>query len=226
MIKHNQDGAVSGLGVSLALAIVMLLASIGFGVWAFTSRQDYKDNSDAKAKVAADEAVKANSLKKDKEFAEAAKKPYVTYKGPAAYGALSITYPKTWSAYAAVTENGSPLSGGALVDTYFNPAVVPNANSKASTFALRAQVLEGDYASTLKDFDSPLKEGRITVSAYALPKMPNVVGVRVVGEVTEGKKVNMVVLPLRSQTLQIWTDGDQHLADFDSIILPNFTFVP
>jgi hypothetical protein len=36
----------------------------------------------------------------------------------------------------------------------------------------------------------------------------------------------MVVLPLRSQTLQIETAGSQFLGDFNNNILPNFSFSP
>jgi hypothetical protein len=36
----------------------------------------------------------------------------------------------------------------------------------------------------------------------------------------------MVVLPLRSQTVQIWTEGTQYVDDFNKLILPNFSFSP
>lgn len=226
MIKHNQDGAISGLGISLVLSIILLIAAIGFGAWAFTSRQDYKNNSDAKAKVAANAAVKANSIVKDKQFAEEAKKPLKDYHGPASFGGLTLSYPKTWSAYVDVADNDSGGGGNALVDGYFNPDVVPGINDKSSIFALRVQVQNTPYTQTLKQYEGQQKSGKLTASAYALPKLPDIVGVKLVGELSDESNVTLIVLPLRSQTIKIWTEGDQYLNDFNNNILPNFTFVP
>jgi hypothetical protein len=33
-------------------------------------------------------------------------------------------------------------------------------------------------------------------------------------------------LPLRSQTVKIWTEGSQYGGDFNKYILPNFSFSP
>jgi multidrug efflux pump subunit AcrA (membrane-fusion protein) len=208
----------------LVLAIVLLVGAIVFGAWAYTSRQDYKDNSDAKAAVAVEAAKKQLSAEKDKQFAEQAKQPLKTYNGPAAYGSLSIMYPKTWSAY--VDTSGNSGSSEAAVDAYFNPDVVPGIKDKAASFALRAQVLNQQYSQVLDSFDDQARNGDIQVGAYSLPKMPSVVGVKVTGQITKDKNVTMIVLPLRSQTIEIWTEGDQYLNDFNTNILPNVTFIP
>lgn len=221
MIKHNQDGAVNALLVSLILAIVFLIAAVSFAGWAYTERQDYKNNSDAKARVAAIEAKKAESTRKDLIFAEEVKKPFKVYNGPAAYGSVVVTYPKTWSAYVDDT-----AAGGNLLDAYFNPDVVPSATHQNSVFALRVQVSSQTYAQTLQTLSGQQQSGKLTVSAYALPKLPKVVGVIATGEIITGKSVTMVILPLRSQTLKLWTDGNQNLEDFNKNILPNFSFSP
>jgi hypothetical protein len=75
-------------------------------------------------------------------------------------------------------------------------------------------------------FSTQQKAGKLQVSAYSLPKLPKVVGVRVVGQLQQDQSVDMVVLPLRSQTLEIWTEGSQYANDFNSYILPNFSFAP
>src|SRR4051812_971312 len=123
MIKHNQDGAVSGLLISFIFTVLLLIGAISFGAWAYTSRQDYKDHSDQKASAASKLAVVKESTRKDAQFAEEAKKPLRTYTGPEAYGSLHIEFPKTWSAY--IDDTGS---GSALVDGYFAPLSVPSAN--------------------------------------------------------------------------------------------------
>ena len=53
MRKLNQDGAVSGLALSFGLSVILLVAAISFSAWAFSSRQDYKDNVDEKIQAAA-----------------------------------------------------------------------------------------------------------------------------------------------------------------------------
>lgn len=207
--------------ISLIMAVFLLIGALGFGGWAYSSRQDYKDHSDKKAQTAAELARQKESAAKDRQFAEEAKNPLKTYNGPAAYGSLTVNYPKTWSGY--VDDTGS---GAALVDGYFNPGVVPALNNQDSVFALRVQVLNQQYVSVLQTFSGLQQSGKVKVSAYALPKLPNVVGVRVTGQLTEKKTVDMVVLPLRAQTIEISTEGGQFGADFNTYILPNFSFSP
>jgi hypothetical protein len=221
MIKRNQDGAANGVVVSLILCLVLLIGAVVFAGWAYSSRQDYKDNSDTKAAAAADEAAQKESALKDKQFAETSKSPLKTYKGPDASGSLQISYPKTWSGYVDDSSQNS-----AALDGYFNPGVVPSINNQNSVFALRIKVTSQTYAQTLQSLQGQQQSGQLHVSAYALPKLPKVVGVKADGQLNNQKKVSMVILPLRSQTIQIWTEGDQYLNDFNQYILPNFTFSP
>lgn len=223
MLKHNQDGSVSGVGISLIIAIVLLVGAIGFGAWAFNSRQDYKDNVDAKINTAVTAAVAREDKIKDAQFAEDYKKPFKIYQGPEAYGSLMVSYPKTWSAY--VDDSGK---GKALVDGYFAPNTVPSIIDKNSVFALRVLVIDQPYTQALQQFTSQQSTGKLTISAYALPKLPKVVGVKAVGQLSssQASNVTMIVLPLRSQTLEFWTEGSQYLNDFNNYILPNFTFSP
>ncbi|HEX4774846.1 MAG TPA: hypothetical protein VH234_04995 [Candidatus Saccharimonadales bacterium] len=220
MIKHNQDGA-AGLLVSLILSLILLVAVIVFGAWAFNSRQDYKNHTDAKVAVAVGQAKQQEDVKKAADYAEAAKNPLKTYNGPEAYGSLIVNYPKTWSGYVDDTGQGS-----ALVDGYFAPGVVPSTNNQNSVFALRVQVVSQSYSQVLQSFSGQEQGGKLTAAAYALPKVPSVVGVKVNGQLNNQTSTTMVVLPLRSQTLEISTQGAVYLNDFNNYILPNFSFSP
>jgi hypothetical protein len=221
-MKHNQDGAISSLAISLVLVVILLIAAIGFGAWAFSGRQDYKNNADLKIEAAVAAAKTQQGSVDQAQYAEQAKQPLQTYHGPEPYGSLVINFPKTWSAYVDGSGNGS-----ALVDGYFAPGVVPSITDKNSVFALRVQVLSQGYAQTLQNLSSQQQSGKATISAYALPKLPQVVGVKVSGQLAaQGPATTMVVLPLRSQTLEISTQGGSYLNDFNNNILPNFSFSP
>ncbi|HET7059792.1 MAG TPA: hypothetical protein VFH99_00520 [Candidatus Saccharimonadales bacterium] len=232
MIKHNQDGAASGLAVSLVLAIVLLVGAIAFGVWSFSGRQDYKNHTDAKIAAAVTVAKQQEGTAKDKQFAEEEKNPLKAYSGPQAYGSIILQYPKTWSGYVA-DSSSSDNNSTTPVDGYFHPGVVPSITDQASVFSLRLQVLSQSYSQTLTDLNSAQQsQNPPTVKPYALPKVPNTVGVELTGTLPESSNGNdkktgtMVILPLRSQTLELWTEGDQYTADFNNYILPNFTFSP
>jgi hypothetical protein len=113
------------------------------------------------------------------------------------------------------------------VDGYFAPGTVPSISNPHSVFALRVQVISQAYAQTVQTFGSQQKAGKLTISAYALPKLPQVVGVKVTGQVSsQSSATTMVILPLRSQTLEISTQGSLYLDDFNNNILANFSFSP
>lgn len=223
MIKHNQNGAANGLTISLVLTIVLLIAAISFGIWAYMSRQDFKNNTDSKVQAAVANAVKKEGQSKDSYYAQQAKFPLTSYNGPAAYGGIVAYYPKTWSAYVDDSgANSIPLNG------YFNPGHVPSTTVQDAVFALRLKVINQTYTQTIQSFSYQVKAGQATSSAYALPKLPNVVGVELTGLLNSDSKVvsTMVVLPLRSYTIEISTDGTQYLNDFNQNVLPYFSFSP
>jgi hypothetical protein len=209
------------LPVVLTITLVLLAGTIGGFVWAYMSREDYKKNSDQKVAAAVEVAKKDEGTVKDKEFAEKEKNPLKEYKTPAAYGSVSIMYPKTWSAYVAEASSNASLP----VDAYFHPNIVPGFDS-GTAYALRVQVTGEDYARELKHFDSLVKNGRVKTSAYQAPKMTSVTGTRVEGELVKGQKSIMVLLPLRDKTIKISTQSPQYAADFDNIVLANLVFVP
>jgi hypothetical protein len=198
------------------------VGALGFGVWAFMERQDYKNN--VEQKIAAAQAVtkqeteEADALK----YAEEAKNPLKAHVGPSAFGSVTVAYPKTWSAYISEdTTQGKATP----VDDYFHPDVVPAAKD-GSAYALRVQVLQQPYAEAVKSHTGAIKDGRASAQPYALPKVPDVIGTRIEGELAAKKTGTMIILPLRNVTLQIYTESDTFKPDFNNIILANLTFSP
>ncbi len=215
MHKLDQKGE---LLIPLVLVSVVLLASVVFGGWAFMSRQDYKDNVDQKIADAIVVAEENLTIEKDAEFAESYKLPNTTYRGPAAFGTLTIAYPKTWSNY--VDEKTS----GTVVDGFMQPNYV-SSNTKDTNYALRYQVVERGYDQEVKSYEAKVKQGKVKTSAYRLPQLESVLGLRVEGEIDNTKQGVVIVLPLRDKTVKIWTEGNEFRNDFEAII-KQFTFIP
>lgn len=218
--RLDQQGIVDVWFLAFIVTICLLLGSLGFGIWAFMGKQDYKNNVQPKIDAAVSQAQEETSAKKDAEFVEKEKNPLRTYTGPSAYGSVAVSYPKTWNIYAdESSRSSSPL------DAYLNPNFVPGLQS-GNNVALRIQVVGTSYADTVKSLDSQVKNGKVTTVPYAVAKVPTVVGLRVDGEVASKKQGAMIIVPVRDKTLKIWTEASQYVGDFNTIILPNITLVP
>lgn len=226
MFKHNQNGSVNGVGISLIIALVLLVGTATFGIWAFMSRIDYKNHSDQKAHAAVVAQQSQDVVVEKAQLAQDQKQPYYTFQGPSQYGGISFQYPKTWSGFV----NGLSPSNPGLLDGYFNPGILTSVNDGTAIFALRIKVLNQAYAQTAQAFNAQVggKKG-ITAKPYSLPLVPNVVGLEVSGAlnvVPAGSTATMIVLPERTYTIEVWTDGTTNLGDFNNTILKNFSFSP
>jgi hypothetical protein len=206
--------------VSLVLTVLLFLGALGFGIWAFSERDTYKNKTDAVVAKEVELAVQKNTSEKEKEFVEREKNPFKKYDGPAQFGSVSITYPKTWAAF--VTEKAT---GSSPVDGYMHPGFVPGTDS-GTAFALRIEVVDRAYDLELKNLESKVKQGTLTVAPYRAPKVPEVLGARVDGEINKGQKDSMVMFPIRDKTLKITTQSETFLKDFNDIILKELVFVP
>lgn len=217
----DQRGVINPLLIPLILVIVFFLGAAGFGYWAFSERQDYKNNSDQKVAVAVEAAEKRTQAADAKQYAEEAKKPLKTYVGPAAFGAVTVQYPKTWSAHVNESDSSSrPL------DAYFHPDFVPDTDDQNKSFALRIQLVGQSYDQVIDSYSSQVKNGNAKIAPYRLAKVPSAIGSIVTGQLDSRKQGTMVVLPLRNMTLKIWADSSEYLPDLNNIILPNFSFTP
>jgi hypothetical protein len=225
MKRLDSNGAATGLLVMLIVMALLFFGALGFGLWAFTSRQDYKSNSDKKSAAAVAIAQKETATAKDNEFVEKEKSPLKKYAAPEAYGSLSLNYPKTWS--ALINESGQ---GTNPVDGFFYPNFIPgsggNAASTTASYALRISVTSTSYDTIVKTFDGPAASGLAKVTSFKPDKVAGVAGVRVDGAIYPNKQGALVILPLRDKTIEVWTESTTFLNDFNTIILPSLTFVP
>lgn len=222
MLKHDQNGSVVSLGVIIFL-VVGLIISLVFAGWAFSSRQEYKNNADKKTAVAVEAAKKVQADELQKAFAEQEKLPIKTYRGSVTYGTVTYDYPKTWSAY--VDESASSQ----LINGYFYPGILPSLQSKTA-YALRVELVSSDYASILTKYDSQIKAGGLKASAYTPPKMVGVTnvqpGTRLDGALDPSTNGSMVIIKVRDKTLQVYTQSNDFLNDFNNIVLTSLSFAP
>ncbi|HTE21681.1 MAG TPA: hypothetical protein VK674_01425 [Candidatus Limnocylindria bacterium] len=214
--KHHPWGLI----IALVVFVLAFLGSSGFGFWAYAQMQDYKNNVDEKVAVAVDAAVKQAEETKEKEFLERSKSPYKKYKGPATFGAVEITYPRTWAATVSEASGNTPVSG------YFHPDYVPGPKSETA-FALRVEVLEQPYDRILGSYDANAKKGTIKVAPFKAKRVPSVLGARIDGEIEKGFQGSSILLPLRDKTIRITTlSGKSFGADFNKVVLENLIFTP
>lgn len=218
MMSYNQQKSMTpkkfALIVLLSMAFISLL---GFAVWAFLERSDFKDNFDAKVEVAVNEAVSEAEARKDAEFAEEAKQPLKEYKGPDAFGGIRVKYPKTWSAY--VNESGQ---GSTPVEAYFHPDFVPELRS-GTAYALHLEVLEKDYDQVLGEYSRSSESGEVTVTPL---EYEGSLAAKIDGQIERDKKGSVVLYELRDKTIKLTSESEAYLNDFNNIILENFTFNP
>jgi hypothetical protein len=211
---QKENGSISV--VLAAIFGVLFLVTLVFGGWAFSSRQDYKNNVDEKIVEANKIAVQEVSTAKDNEFLELEKLPVRTFKGPDTYGSISYDYPKTWSVYSKESNSGT------LLDVYSNPAVVKS----DTTQALRVEISSRSYEAEVKNYDSAIKRGEIRSSAFRPEKVSEVLGLRLDGALRKDVQGSMIILPIRDKTLKIYTEIPQFVGDFNNIILPSLFLVP
>ena len=218
-LRNDERGGIASI-VAIGLLVLLLIGAGGFGYWAYTGRQSYKNDVDKIVSRAVDENTSKVKADEAVKYAEEAKNPLKTYSGPDTYGAINIVYPKTWSAYSSLN------SGSAPVDFYAHPDVVPGLTAQSSSFALRVQVLSQKYAQATTTYQSLQKQGKLTSEPYALPKTPSNIGLKMTGQLSQTKQGIIVILPMRDKTLKVWTEDLTMANDFNNIILPNLSFTP
>jgi len=218
---QQETGAINILLIPLILVALLLCGTGAFAYWAYSGRQDYKNNVDAKITTAVTKATQQTQQADQTQFDQQEKSPYKNYVAPGAFGSETIIYPKTWSAYVIEKGAGSSVP----VSAYFYPGFVPDTGGNTA-FALRMQVLQQSYDSVLGQYKGLVDTKKVTVTPYAFPKVPNVSGVRLDGTIVPNKQGSMILLRLRNITVQLWTESADYQNDFNNVILSNFTFSP
>jgi len=199
----------------VVVALVAIAGIAAFG-WAYGEIAHYRDNVEQIAQQAV-EVAKEEQFVADKEaFAEAAKQPFATFAGPADFGSVSFEYPRTWSAYNSANDKNS-------YEVVFYPGVIPLL-SNDTPVALRVSVLNTEYESELKKYESDAGKGTVTVTPITVNESEK--GVRVDGNINKNFTSSRVLLKLRDKTLALQTDTNKYLGNFDDVILATLNYIP
>ncbi len=213
-LRRNQQGNMDPLLIPLIISAVLVVGLAGFGIWSYLQFLDQRDNTDEKIAVAVADAETKKAETLEAEFAEREKSPYTTWVSASSIGSISLTYPRTWSAYVQEKDSGSkPLTG------FFHPSVVPDDDT--TRYALRILVDESNYSKTVSAFDDEIEKGSVTAQPLTVAE---VTGIRFDGQIDKDYEGAMVVFALRDKTVRIWTESKAYLKDFNDILVENLTF--
>ncbi|HSX07944.1 MAG TPA: hypothetical protein VLG11_03530 [Candidatus Saccharimonadales bacterium] len=222
MNTRQEVGAINLLLIPLIIVFLMLCGVGAFAAWAYNGRQDYKNNVDKKIATAVSQAQQQTQQTDQAQFDQQEKSPYKNYVGPASFGGITIVYPKTWSAYIVEKSGGSSTP----VNAYFYPGFVPDTQNSDNAYSLRAAVVQQSYAGILAQYKSLIDNKKVTATPYTFPKLPSIFGMRLDGQIVPNKQGSMILMPLRNQTIEVWTESNTYLSDFNNTVLPNFVFSP
>ncbi len=221
-MQTQQRGFVNNLLMPFVFVFLLFIVAAIFAVWAYKGREDYKDNATQKIAVAVTAATAQQKTQDAQQYALASQNPLLTYNGPQEFGSIVLQYPKTWSGYVAEADSSSTP-----IDGYFQPGVIPNIQTQTSSFALRVQILTESYDQAVTQYTSQAQQGQATITPFAFKKVPSNIGIMVVGTVGQNNQTGEeVIVPLRNQTIELWTESSQEEATFNNVILPNFSFSP
>jgi hypothetical protein len=108
-----------------------------------------------------------------------------------------------------------------MYQVFFHPGTVPTINTGQSQFALRLSILNQKYESVLGGFQGQLTNGSLKSSSVTAG---GETGVRLDGSIEPNVDGVMVVMKIRDQTLELFTESRAFQQDFDKIVVPSLTF--
>ena len=200
--------------------VLLVFVSI-FAVMQTSNASNAKSTLNQQIAAAVTKAQTAQQTIDTANFQKQSESPYLSYNGPAIFGSLSFNYPRNWSGYVLGASDSTQTS---LLDGYFYPGILTSVDDTSATnFAFRVNISSSDYATTLGGLTTD--PTTVKIVPYSLPNVPSVIGTKLTGQLGNNKTGTMIVLPLRGQTLELFTEGGSYGAEFDKI-LSSVKFTP
>ena len=201
--------------IILVLVSIVAVTFIGLFIWKYLEWDTLRTDVNAQIDEAVAVAVANNTTQLETEFVEREKYPYKTFAGPADYGSLNFEYPKTWNLYI-----GRDAVNGGDYEAYLNPGeVLPVSGTTIN--ALRVTILDQPYDTIVRNYDSSVKNGKLTVETR---NIGSTVGNVYTGEFSNGIHGIAALFKLRDKTVVLRTDAPLFKEEFDKV-LGTVTFV-
>lgn len=202
---------------------LLFIAALAFGAWAYQAKQSAQNNVDKSVDTAVSQAKSQQQTTDQANFAQQLKQPYKSFASPSTYGSIKLSYPKNWSVYSDQSSSSEPIN------LYFYPDTVPSISGDTA-YALRLELLTDSYSDQMNGYQTQIQEGSVRAKTYVPVKLAsnkNVQrGTRLDGTINSGQNDSMILIPVRSQTLKVYTESTDYLDDFNKIVLPSLTFSP
>jgi hypothetical protein len=227
IFEQSSERGESKLFLILTVVFGLLMLGLGGGFfWAYTQMNEYKNDVDGKISVAVDAAKTEQKETLTKQFDEDYKKPHDVFTGPANYGSVSFEYPKTWSVY--VENDGSDAASG--YTAYFNPKFVSRI-SDTTPYALRVVITNVSFQDATSNIRDAINSGaKLTATNVRLtdasddPSSNYGKGLRIDGQFRETINGSAVYFDIRGRTLEVFTDHQSFMNDYNNIILKTLKY--
>lgn len=208
--RHTQRGGINASLIAIIGLTILFIASGATAIYTYLQYRDASTNLDAKVNLAVAKAQNEQSTKDETTFAAREKEPNRQFVGPDDYGRVTFDYPKTWSVY----ESNDVTTNGGTYQAYLNPVKVPPV-SDSTQVALRVKIEQSDYGQVLQNYQSLVKNGKLTSSSFSANGHD---GTRLDGSFTDTIRGSAVIFKIRDKTLTVRTDADTFKPDFDALI--------
>lgn len=199
---------------TIILVVVCLIAAaaIVFAVIYFMKFNELNTDFESKKNLEVAKAVKEQEDKDNASFAEREKLPYYSFTGPSDYGSISFQYPKTWSVY--VDSDGTNNSD---FKAYFRPSQVDPLKNKDSRYALRFSILNRQYDTVQKSYQSKVAGGKMTANVFNADNN-NITGIRYEGEIEKNINGVVVLVKVNDKTAVFQMDAEVYRTDFETLL--------
>jgi hypothetical protein len=209
-VTSSPKGSRFSLGkITIVLLAIATLAFGGLSIYYINKYSKEKTTVDAQEAEAAAKARAEQKQTDDKDNAEAQKTPYRSYTAPAVVGAIKVDFPKSWNVYAEESQEA------ALLKLFMNPEVVRSEKNYDGGYAFRLSLERKLYTDSVKSMQKLIEKGEVKAQPITVS---GIAGTRFTGKVTPAHNGAMVMIPLRDKTLTTWTESNDFVNDFNTIL--------
>ena len=193
--------------IGLIISVLVAVTFVGLFIWIWGQWSDLSKDFDAKLDAEVAVAVSENTAKLQADFEEERKNPYNTFTGPVDYGALTFSYPKTWSVYEV--KDGA---AGTDFEAYLNPQRV---SAVETTYALRVSILNKTYDMVVGEYQKAVQEGDLSLGTV---QVNGQTANRYEGLIDKDHVGIFTIVKIRDKAAIIQTDAETFRADYDALM--------